>query len=30
MDGYVLLEKGNPQAGGQCGLLNSASFPTFA
>jgi len=29
MEGYVLLEKGNPQVGGQCGILNSASFPTF-
>jgi hypothetical protein len=30
MKGYVLLEKGNKQDGGQCGILMSASFPTFA
>lgn len=28
MDGYILLEKGNPQRGGQCGILMSASYPT--
>jgi C1A family cysteine protease len=28
MKGYVLLERGNPQSGGQCGILMSASFPT--
>jgi C1A family cysteine protease len=29
MEGYVLLERGNPQAGGQCGILMSASYPTI-
>jgi C1A family cysteine protease len=29
MDGYVLLERGNPQSGGQCGILQSASFPNL-
>ena len=29
MKGYVLLERNNPQAGGQCGILKSASFPTI-
>jgi len=29
MDGYILLERGKSQSGGQCGLLNSASYPTL-
>ena len=29
MDGYVLLERNNPQAGGQCGIHQQASFPTL-
>jgi hypothetical protein len=29
MDGFILLERGKKQAGGQCGLLNSASYPTL-
>jgi C1A family cysteine protease len=28
MDGYVLLERGVSQKGGQCGILMSASYPT--
>ena len=28
MQGFVLLERNNPQAGGQCGIHNSASYPT--
>jgi C1A family cysteine protease len=28
MDGYILLERGNSQTGGQCGILLSASYPT--
>jgi len=27
-DGYILLEKGKKQEGGQCGILLAASFPT--
>jgi len=27
MDGYILLEKGSSQTGGQCGILMSASYP---
>jgi len=27
MDGYILLEKGKDQEGGQCGILLSASYP---
>eukprot|EP00937_MAST-01D_sp_MAST-1D-sp2_P002747 g2747.t1 len=29
MDGYVLLERNNPQDGGQCGIHKSASYPTL-
>lgn len=29
MDGYILLEKGKHQQGGQCGILLSASYPTL-
>ena len=28
MDGYLLIERGNSQTGGQCGILMSASYPT--
>ena len=28
MDGYILIERGNSQTGGQCGILMSASYPT--
>jgi C1A family cysteine protease len=27
MDGYILIQKGNSQKGGQCGILLSASYP---
>jgi len=27
LDGYILLERGKAQDGGQCGILKSASFP---
>lgn len=29
MDGYINIEKGNSQSGGQCGILMSASYPTL-
>lgn len=29
MNGFILLERGKKQAGGQCGILNSASYPTL-
>ena len=29
MDGYILIERGNSQTGGQCGILMSASYPTL-
>ena len=29
MEGFVLLERNNPQDGGQCGIHNSASYPTL-
>jgi len=29
VDGYIKLERGKDQEGGQCGILNSASFPTI-
>merc|ERR1719449_397649 len=29
MDGYILIERGNSQSGGQCGILMSASYPTL-
>jgi|Dee2metaT_2_FD_contig_41_861910_length_1200_multi_9_in_0_out_0_1 C1A family cysteine protease len=28
-EGYILLERGKSQSGGQCGLLNSGSYPTM-
>ena len=30
LKGFILLERGKKQAGGQCGLLNSASYPNLA
>ena len=29
MDGYILIERGNSQTGGQCGILMSASYPAL-
>ena len=29
MKGYILLERGAKQTGGQCGILMSASYPTL-
>lgn len=29
MNGFILLERGKKQKGGQCGILNSASYPTL-
>ena len=29
MDGYILIERGSSQRGGECGILESASFPTL-
>ena len=29
MKGFILLERGKTQSGGQCGILNSASYPTL-
>lgn len=29
LKGYINLERGNPQAGGECGILNSASYPVL-
>lgn len=29
MDGYILLERGIDQEGGQCGILESASYPVL-
>jgi C1A family cysteine protease len=29
LDGYILLERGSKQEGGQCGILMAASYPTL-
>ena len=29
LDGFILLQRGKKQKGGQCGILNSASYPTL-
>jgi KDEL-tailed cysteine endopeptidase len=29
MKGFILLERGKKEVGGQCGILNSASYPTL-
>lgn len=29
LKGFILLQRGKKQAGGQCGILNSASYPTL-
>jgi C1A family cysteine protease len=29
MDGYILIERGNSQRGGECGILKMASYPTI-